>query len=569
MGETMLKQGMNAAARVGLAASLLSGLALGSSRTPTSAIAADLGGPFVRTTEGPAQGLVKDGVSEFLGIPFAAPPVGELRWTPPEPHAAWTQTLDATVFANTCPQITELGVFAGPVSVNEDCLYLNVFTTNLGPPRGTGKRPVLVWIHGGGLFDGESNDYDASKLARGGVSGPTVVVTINYRLGLLGYFAHPAIDAEGHHFGNYGLMDQQAALQWVQRNITAFGGDPGNVTVGGQSAGSTSTAALVVSPSSAGLLHRAIFESGPLLTVAPRDLAETRGTKFAAAAGCGPDATPNVATCLRGLTVQQILALQGTAAANGPFLTGLLVDGTILPVPADTAWSNGQFNHMPIMNGSVRDEGAFTASINELFFGPLTADQYTKVIKAAYGGPAGASGGPPDYPTGTDATVLAKYPLSAYPSPSVAWIAVGTDSNVCRARRLNRMLSKWVPVYAYEFADRNAPWYFQPLSFPHGAAHTIDIQFLFPGWHGGPLGASHPLTVQEQVLSDQLVTAWTNFMYIGNPNLSGDSPWPRYNTEGARSSEYLSENIPELTALTDEEFAGEHNCGFWDTVLVY
>ena len=144
MGETMIKQGTNAVIRAGLAVSLLSGLALGSSWTPTSAIAADLGGPFVRTTEGPVQGLVKDGVSEFLGIPFAAPPVGELRWKPPEPRAAWTQTLDATTFANTCPQITELGVFAGPVSVNEDCIYLNVFTTNLGPPRGTSKRPVLV-----------------------------------------------------------------------------------------------------------------------------------------------------------------------------------------------------------------------------------------------------------------------------------------------------------------------------------------------------------------------------------------------------------------------------------------
>ena len=148
---------------------------------------------------------------------------------------------------------------------------------------------MLVWIHGGGLFDGESNDYDATALVKGGPAGPTVVVTINYRLGLLGYFGHPVIDAEGHDFGNYGLMDQQAALRWVQRNIAAFGGDPGNVTVGGQSAGSTSTAALVISPASAGLFHRAIFESGALLTVAPRELAEQRGAKFAEAAGCGEE----------------------------------------------------------------------------------------------------------------------------------------------------------------------------------------------------------------------------------------------------------------------------------------
>ena len=152
---------------------------------------------------------------------------------------------------------------------------------NNGRANNGKKLPVLVWIHGGGLFDGESNDYDATALVKGGPAGPTVVVTINYRLGLLGYFAHPAINAEGHDFGNYGLMDQQAALRWVQRNIAAFGGDPGNVTVGGQSAGSTSTAALVISPASAGLFHRAIFESGPFLTVAPRELAEQRGSKFA------------------------------------------------------------------------------------------------------------------------------------------------------------------------------------------------------------------------------------------------------------------------------------------------
>ncbi len=141
-------------------------------------------------------------------------------------------------------------------------------------------------------------------------------MTINYRLGLLGYFGHPAIDGEEHDFGNYGLMDQQGALRWVQRNIAAFGGDPGNVTVGGQSAGSTSTAAAMISPASAGLFHRSIFESGPLLTVAPLSLAEQRGTDFGKAAGCGTDAKPQVAACLRALSVSKILSLQGTAAAK-------------------------------------------------------------------------------------------------------------------------------------------------------------------------------------------------------------------------------------------------------------
>ena len=290
---------------VGFCVAALLGLLLAA-----AAIAAE---PTVKTAEGPVQGFVRNGVSTFLGIPYAAPPAGEQRWQPPQPAAAWTQTLNATKFANTCPQITELGVFAGPVSLTEDCLYLNVFT----PPAARGKKlPVLVWIHGGGLFDGESNDYDATSLVKGGPAGPTVVVTINYRLGLLGYFAHPALDGEGHDFGNYGLMDQQAALHWVQRNIAAFGGDPGNVTVGGQSAGSVSAAALVISPASAGLFHRAIFESGPLLTVAPRELAEQRGSKFAAAAGCGEEVNGAAAACLRKLSVSKILSLQGTAAGE-------------------------------------------------------------------------------------------------------------------------------------------------------------------------------------------------------------------------------------------------------------
>ena len=538
----------------------LFGLALIATAAPSTA--ADTA-PTVRTPQGPVQGFVRNGVNSFLGIPYAAPPAGEHRWQPPQPVAAWTQTLSATKFGNTCPQITELGVFAGPVSTTEDCLFLNVFTPRAAAAK---KLPVLVWIHGGGLFDGESNDYDATALVHGGPAGPTIVVTINYRLGLFGYFAHPAIDAEGHDFGNYGLMDQQAALRWVQSNIAAFGGDPGNVTVGGQSAGSTSTAALVISPASAGLFHRAIFESGPLLTVAPRDLAEQRGAKFAAAAGCGEEVNGHAAECLRALKASKILSLQGTAAANGPYVNGLLVDGTVLPIPGDTAWSTGKFNHMPIMNGSVADEGAFSASIDELFFGAISPDRYADLLKAVFGGPAGPGNGPPNYPPGTPDAIQAKYPLSAYKTAGDAWTAVGTDANVCRHPYLNSRVAQYAPLYTYEFSDRGAPWYFPALSFNHGAAHTIDIQFLFTDWHGGPLGILHPLSTQERTLRTQLVAAWTNFMYTGNPNLKGNTPWPRYTAE---SKTYLSENVPQLSTITEAQFRAAHKCDFWDTVLIF
>src|SRR4029079_18484660 len=205
-------------------------------------------GPTINTPDGPVQGFVENGVNKFLGIPFAAPPVGDLRWKPPAPPAHHA-LLDATEFASSCPQVTELGAFAGPATIDEDCLYLNVFTTG----SGSGK-PVVVWIHGGGNVDGETADYDGSKLATGGPLGvPTVVVSVNYRLGLFGFLSESHLNAEGHPWGNYGILDQQAALRWVKANIANFGGDPTRVLLGGQSAGASDTGANMVSPGAAGL----------------------------------------------------------------------------------------------------------------------------------------------------------------------------------------------------------------------------------------------------------------------------------------------------------------------------
>ena len=313
-----------------LTAAAVLGLLYAARGIQSPAVAAE---PTFVPTEGPVQGAVKNGISEFLGIPYAAPPVGDLRWQPPQAprgldaDAERDEVRPYLSADHRARRVRRPGEPDGGLSLPER------LHPHANPPPNAKKLPVLLWIHGGGLFDGESNDYDASALVKGGPAGPTVVVTINYRLGLLGYFGHPALDAEGHDFGNYGLMDQQEALRWVQRNIAAFGGDPGNVTVGGQSAGSTSTAALVISPASAGLLHRAIFESGPLLTVAPLSLAEKRGSNFAKAAGCDIETNEAVAACLRALSVSKILSLQGTAAANGPYVNGLLVDGTVLPIP--------------------------------------------------------------------------------------------------------------------------------------------------------------------------------------------------------------------------------------------
>src|SRR3984885_6148143 len=215
-------------------------------------------GPVVNTAGGLVRGTSSSGVSTFLGLPYAAPPVGDLRWRPPAPAAGWRGIRDATQFGPSCPQAQVGNPLLPPGTISEDCLYLNVYAPAVGSDD-QGGRPVLVWIHGGGLVQDGARDYDGSKLAADGV----VVVTINYRLGALGFLAHPALASRpGGSAGNYGLMDQQAALRWVQRNIARFGGDPRNVTIAGQSAGGLSVLAQLVSPGARGLFQRAIVQSG-------------------------------------------------------------------------------------------------------------------------------------------------------------------------------------------------------------------------------------------------------------------------------------------------------------------
>jgi para-nitrobenzyl esterase len=532
---------------------------------------ADAAKPLVRTSEGPVRGFVKNGTNTFLGIPYAAAPVGRLRWRPPRRHAPWHSPLRATAFGPSCAQVTTLGVFAGPTSTNEDCLYLNVFTTG-GDRSRSARRPVLVWIHGGGNVDGSSSDYDGTKLARAGRYGgkDSVVVTVNYRLGLLGFLAHPALDSEGHAFGNYGTMDIQAALQWVRRNIARFGGDRNNVTLGGQSAGASETGANLISPLSAGLFHRAIMQSNFTSTYAPLSVGLDHGNGFAQAAGCPGDGA-SAAACLRNLSVPEILQLQGTANSNGPYVTGQMVDGTVIPITPEQAWSTGRFNHMPIMGGNTHDERTFSSGITEYFSGPpqqpLSAEDYIASVTRAYSGNAGPGSTPPAYPPGTVEKVLAEYPLSNYPSPFLADDAAFTDPGACRGLHVSNLLSKSVPVYSYQFDYRDAPYYFPKMpGFDPLAAHTIDIQFLFPLWHGGELGVPHPLNDAETKLSNELVAAWTNFAASGNPNGSGDTPWARY---VGGSGPYYSENIPGSSTVTAEQFATQHHCDFWDSILVY
>ena len=538
-----------------LAAALLSCLTAG---TATAAP--------VATADGPVAGIARNGVMQFLGIPFAAPPIGPLRWKPPQPVKPWTAVRIAKAFGPTCAQVTTLGPFAGPSNSNEDCLYLNVFTpdTALKGKHGV-KLPVLVWIHGGGYFDGASNDYDASKLA---AQGKLVVVTINYRLNLFGFLSHPALDAAGKPFGNYGLMDMQAALQWVRANIASFGGDARNVTLGGQSAGAGAAAAHVISPGSAGLFHRAIFQSGGYSPIAPLTAARMRGLKFADAAGCKGD-NAQIAQCLRALPAAKIAALSGSESATSAFVSGPMIDGTVIPRQAIDAFRDGRFTHMPIMMGTTRDEGNFTAGIAQYFKkdrSAITQKEFRDYVQRTYGGNAGPGGTPPAYPKDAVAA-LTKYYAGAVPHQN--WATLHGDMLACRGQYVAAAIAKHAPLYMYRFDDRTAPSYFPKMAgFTPGAYHTGDIAYVFVGYHGGPDGARTPLTPKQTSLSDRMIAAWANFAATGNPNAKGDTPWPRWQAGNTRPA-YFRQDDTWKNTLTNAQFAAAHNCGFWNSILLY
>jgi para-nitrobenzyl esterase len=284
----------------------------------------------VKTTNGPVIGFRANDLRWFLGIRYARAPVGNLRWRPPVPPRPWQAPRKATAFHGACAQLPNPGGFSGP-SNEEDCLFLNVVT----PFRSRDdheRLPVMVWIHGGGLTGGDAAHYDPSKLVK---EGHVVFVSMNYRLNVFGFFSHPELNDEGHPAGNYGLMDQQLALRWVQDNIAKFGGDPTNVTIFGESSGANSVWGHIGSPFSKGLFHKGIMESPSghqVLSTSLQSL-EDLGATFASRAGCAD------AACLRSLSTEQLLEVQAAGAGS----TGATptVDGTIIPLPLEEALVTG------------------------------------------------------------------------------------------------------------------------------------------------------------------------------------------------------------------------------------
>jgi para-nitrobenzyl esterase len=493
-------------------------------------------GPVVATDKGPVRGVSANGVDRFLGIPYAAAPVGPLRWAPPQPAARWRGVRDATQFGNHCPQGASP---FGLASHTEDCLFLNVFTPARGDDAEDELLPVMVWIHGGALLVGESDDYDPLRLVRRGV----VVVTINYRLGVLGFFAHPALSAESpnHSSGNYGLMDQQAALRWVQRNIAHFRGDPGRVTIFGESAGGLSVHSQLASPLAAGLFHRAIVESGAYALAQPSlAQAEAAGSAVAALAGC----SEQTATCLRAAPVEALLA---ALAATHTASVVPDVDGTVLPQTVGAALASGQFNRVPVVEGSNHDEWRLFVALNiDLVTGPLGPAQYVGAIAATLG-----------VPLSTAAFLASFYPPAAYPSPDLALSALGTDAVfACNSRKAIRLLSQFVPTFAYEFNDEDAPQRFlPPVSFPYGSAHASELQYLFD------LRATIPapaLSSDQQALSDAMAAYWTSFASSATPSAPGAATWTPYD----RATDTMISLTPPTPGV-EAGFAADHKCAIW------
>ena len=451
---------------------------------------------------GPVQGLQANGVRRYLGIPYAAPPVGELRWRPPQPAAPWTEPRQAMAFGPACPQ-------GGPLenAGNEDCLFLNVWT----PVREKGEPlPVMVWIHGGGFNFGSASmeEYEGSRLARLGV----VVVSLNYRLGPLGFLVHPKLAAGGTAAlpANYGLQDQMAALAWVGRNIAAFGGDPGRVTLFGQSAGSRSVALLTLSPAARGLFQQAIAQSGgpiigseyltPAFDGDPQHAA-AMGRELGARLGC--DKAPDVAACLRAIPAKRVIA--AADCRTGLFDEGLffapVFDGQVLPRDPAAALADDTWPRVPMILGSTGNEGSAYLRGET----GLDREKYATFLKVRFGGRADEAAHL--FPAVTDADV----------APAIdrcVTVAVNAQPARLMARSLSGAHAK---AFLYRFTRRPDTARAREL----GAFHGVDLAYVF-----GRTEAGDGYTDVDRELSRQMMAYWVHFAKTGDPNGPGLPPWP-------------------------------------------
>jgi len=460
----------------------------------------------VRTPAGVLRGALSDDgkLRAFKGIPFAAPPVGPLRWQRPQPVTPWTGARDATAFGAHCVQarIFDDIVFRDS-GASEDCLYLNVWT----PAESASARlPVMVWIYGGGFAAGAASEarQDGANLAHHGV----VVVSMNYRLGIFGFFSHAGLAGENHQHasGNYGLMDQAAAIRWVHDNIALFGGDPGNVTIFGESAGSFSVSALMASPLSKGLIHRAIGESGGYFgeTLALHTLAETEKDDMEfARKSLGTDSLE----ALRAKSADEILK----AVSQGPpvrFVPN--IDGYVLPESVEAIFAAGQQAHVPLLAGWNADEQDYRGILGR---DPLTPENFASHVRTLYGAHADEI---LKLYAGPDAVALRR---AAGDLASDRFIAFGTWNWI-----ENHLQTGRSPVYRYHF-EQNLPLAANAPADAHPAApHASEIEFVFQMLSARNL----PWRPEDQKVSDMMAAYWSNFAKNSDPNGGGLTKWPAY-----------------------------------------
>ncbi len=498
-------------------------------------------GTLIHLADGDVQGTTNAGTRQFLGIPFAAPPVGALRWRPPTPPAPWQTTLQANAFSGACAQLASV---QGPASENEDCLYLNVWTPDPAPKK---PLPVMVWFHGGGNQQGSSGDpvpfpgvpghfYDAHVLS---AERDVVVVTINYRLNVFGFFAHSALAAEdpkAPFAGNLGLLDQHAALEWVRANVAAFGGNPKRVTIFGESAGSEDTCLHVASPASKKLFERAISESGGCTTRMPTAAqgAATAAT-FTASAGCG-QASDQLA-CLRAKPASALLAVLQQSATGGVvpnFDFGPVVDGGFLPDQPRALFDGKKYSRVPYILGSNADEGTlFLLGTPQV----TTEAAYLAALQTRYGSLADQ--------------VAAVYPASSFLTPEDALArAFGDQILVCPTYdTARRAAAGGAHTYLYEFARRIPIDILQQLGL--GAFHGSEIVYVF--------GSITPPTADDGTLGETIRGYWTRFARSGDPNGKGALKWPRFKD---KTDKRLQLDVPPMVLTAFRR----HECEFWWSV---
>ncbi|MGB5810816.1 MAG: carboxylesterase family protein, partial [Polyangiales bacterium] len=497
-------------------------------------------------------------VHSYRGIPYAAPPIGALRWAPPSTPTPWTDTVDATVQGNVCVQAAFGGLPIPGFSPSEDCLFLNVDT----PAEGSGL-PVMVWIHGGAFTLGEGLQAD------GGTAGDriaretgTVVVSMNYRLGQFGFLAHSALSGESptNASGNYGLLDQTAALEWVQQNIAEFGGDPDNVTIFGESAGAFSVCSHLVSPRSAGLFDKAILQSGSCERPFPgAEAAEAQGDAFADALGCGGETDADgVLDCMRAADADAVLAALPptpnfgfTTTTDGTTNWGPVIDGLFMTEQPATSFESGNFTQVPTLIGFTRGEARLFVWLAEIADDPLavTEENYEALIAFLIGGNATLA-----------AQAVAEYPLDDFSEPAEALAAVATDTIFrCPAKQEATNISAFVPdTYLFQFEYPNARFQLEPFLFlleaelpAYGldAFHGADISYVF-GYDPllevdlmtfeATLRTWSPGSIDERLWLDT-IGYFTRFAATGDPNGSGAVEWLPYDPD---TDEYLILDAP-------------------------